>query len=92
MNTRSAQCRGLATCLIDHLLRRVHADDLDTEVRGQKFGKPSGATTEVDDHRDRIAVDMFGEQVLPEPSRLRCEGTPFIVGRRDIGFVVIHRR
>src|SRR5208282_4003269 len=75
----------------DHLLRWVDTDDLNTEMRGQQLGETSRTAAKVDDQRYCGSIDMNREQVLPEPSRFRCEGAGLVVGGRDLGLVVVHR-
>jgi hypothetical protein len=73
---------GFATSLLHHLLRWVYADYLDAEMRGQKFGKTSGAASEINDQRYTGSINMNREQVLPEPNGFRRECASLVIGGR----------
>ena len=68
----SRSFRMFASCLFQHLYRRVDADDFRTEPDRESFGKSSSAATQVQDRFDALIFHLGRNNVYPKIERLRA--------------------
>lgn len=83
-----AAIHGLPPRLFQHLRRRINADDVGVEVRGQRVREPAGAATQIEDGPRSTDVGCDGTH--PQIQERRSVVTAKVVDGRDVGRVVVH--
>src|SRR5439155_7858878 len=79
-----------ASCLCQHLFRRVDSDNLGVEANRESFRKASRATTQVEDRPDALIFHVCRDHVHPKIEKLRPMIATAVVGRGYVSCVVVH--